>query len=165
LVLFMAVVTPKAHATSTTSSEYKVKAAFLYNFIKFVDWPKGKIPDGNEPIIIAIIGNVSGDPFGKAFEPIKDKSIKGRNVVIMRFKSLKEIEESRGRNKSTQEQQIEEIRKCHLLFIHSSEKDRLKKILNMVKDHHVLTVEMRKIFSKQVVLSILLWKRKKFVLK
>jgi sulfur carrier protein ThiS len=41
-VLFMAVIAPKARADSGISLEYQVKAAFLYNFIKFVNWPKEK---------------------------------------------------------------------------------------------------------------------------
>ena len=76
LALFMAAIALRAVAADSTSSqEYQVKAAFLYNFIKFVDWPEEKTADSNEPITIGIIGN---DPFGNAFEPIKDKKVKER---------------------------------------------------------------------------------------
>jgi hypothetical protein len=60
----------QARADSASSREYQVKAAFLYNFIMFVDWPQGKMADGNEPFVIGIIGK---DPFEEAFDPIKDK--------------------------------------------------------------------------------------------
>ena len=53
------VVAPAVCADSEKSKEYQVKAAFLYNFIKFVDWPKGKEAETEKPITIGIIG--SGD--------------------------------------------------------------------------------------------------------
>jgi hypothetical protein len=69
----------QVRADSTSAHEYQVKAAFLYNFIMFVDWPQGKIADDNEPVIIGIIGQ---DPFENAFDPIKDKQAKNRKVII-----------------------------------------------------------------------------------
>lgn len=137
LVLFMAVNAPKAGAASVTSSEYQVKAAFLYNFIKFVDWPGEDTVDGNEPIIIGIIGR---DPFGDAFKPIENKKIKEREVVVKRFKRFEELEKAGEKDKDEPHKQIEAIRKCQLLFICSSEKTRLEEILDLVKDHSVLTV-------------------------
>jgi len=129
LVLFIG---SQARADSTASREYQVKAAFLYNFIKFVDWPKEKTADSNEPIIIGIIGN---DPFGDAFDAIKDKQVKDRKIVINRFKGLDELEKSTEKHP-----QIEAIRECHLLFICRSEKQNLTETINLVKDHSVLTV-------------------------
>ena len=139
LVLFMSVTAPRAQADSTTSREYQLKAAFLYNFIKFVDWPEEKLSDSNKhkPIIIGIIGK---DPFGSAFEPIKGKRVKERSVIIERFKGLKELEKSKERNESEKHQRIDSIRKCHLLFICRSEKTKLRETINMVRDYNVLTV-------------------------
>ncbi len=134
LVLFVG---PQARADSIASPEYQVKAAFLYNFIKFVDWPKEKMGDSNEPIILGIIGK---DPFSNAFEPIKDKPVKGKKVVISRFKELEELKKSGEKDKSFLNREIESLRKCHLLFICSSEEKNLREIINLVKDHSVLTV-------------------------
>jgi len=119
-------------AQDDSALEYQIKAAFLYNFIKFVDWPKEKMPDSNEPIIIGIMGK---DPFGDAFKPIKDKPVKGKRVIVKRFKGLEELKES-----SEKHPQIETIRGCHLLFICRSEKEMLEETINLVKDHSVLTV-------------------------
>ena len=58
---FATLAVPEVYAESGSSREYQIKAAFLYNFLQFVDWPKAKIADANKPIIIGIIGN---DPFG-----------------------------------------------------------------------------------------------------
>jgi hypothetical protein len=137
LALFVAPTAIKARAESAQSREYQIKAAFLYNFIKFVDWPEEKFPDSNEPIIIGIIGN---DLFGDAFEPIKDKKAKGSSVIIKRFKSFEELKKSTEKDKPESDQKIEVLTKCHLLFICSSEQKNLKEIINTVRDHSVLTV-------------------------
>jgi len=126
--LFVAPTTLKAQMESASEQEYRIKAAFLYNFINFVDWPEEKVTDTNS-INICVIGR---DPFGKAFEPLKNKQAKGKKVLIKRFVSFKESEKSGN--------QIEAIRKCHLLFVCNSEKEQLRKIINIVKDHSVLLV-------------------------
>lgn len=125
---FALVAAPRVHADSEKSKEYQIKAAFLYNFIKFVDWPKEK-PSDEKTITIGIIGK---SPFGKAFEPLKNKQVKDKKVIIKQFQSL---EESKLTSK-----QIETIRKCHVLFVCSSEKQQLRKIINSVKDRSVLTI-------------------------
>jgi hypothetical protein len=137
LALFMAAIATKARADSAASLEYQVKAAFLYNFIKFVDWPEEKTADGNEPIIIGIIGK---DPFGSAFDPIKDDIVKDKKVVIKRFTGLEELKNSGEEDKSKPHPQVEIIKKCHLLFICNSENKSLKETINLVQDHSVLTV-------------------------
>ena len=120
-----------ATAESETSREYQIKAAFLFNFFKFVDWPEEKTVDSNEPFTIGVIGT---DPFGKSLEPIKEKEVKGRKVVIKQIKNLKEKESSKNKDA------IEALRKCHLLFICSSEKENLLTIIEALKDASVLTV-------------------------
>jgi len=122
---------------SASNREYQVKAAFLYNFIKFVDWPKEKVAESNEPVIIGIFGK---DPFGNAFAPVKDKEGKDRKVLIKRFKPIEELKKSGEKDKSLPEREIESLRKCHLLFICSSEEKSIKEIINLVKDHSVLTI-------------------------
>ncbi len=78
-VLFAA---PAMAADSKQNREQQIKAAFLYNFISFVDWPEEKMPDNDEPIIIGIVGNKD---FIKAFDTVKDKQIRGKNIVISFF--------------------------------------------------------------------------------
>ena len=124
----------QTRAESASSREYQVKAAFLYNFIMFVDWPEEKLGDNNQPIVIGIIGK---DPFEGAFEPIKDKQAKDRKVIVKRFKGLEELKKS---DKAEMDKTIEALRKCHLLFICNSEKAAAKEITDLVKDYGVLTV-------------------------
>jgi hypothetical protein len=154
----VAAITPKARADSTSSQEYQVKAAFLYNFFQFVDWPKGKLADSNEPIIMGIIGK---DPFGDAFEPLKGKKVKGKGIVIKRFKSFEELKTPPGKDKPESSQEIKTLTKCHLLFICSSEQENLKEIINTVKDQSVLTVgEMEGFLEAGGIINLLVEEKK-----
>jgi hypothetical protein len=137
LVLFAAAAAPKAGAAAVASSEYRLKAAFLYNFIKFVDWPGEETADNNEPIVIGIVGK---DPFGDALKPLENKQIKARDVIIKHFKKLEDPEKSDGKDRDELQEQVEVVRKCQLLFICPSEKTRLKEIIDLVKGYSVLTV-------------------------
>jgi ribosome-associated protein YbcJ (S4-like RNA binding protein) len=134
LVLFVG---PRTWADSTASREYQVKAAFLYNFIKFVDWPKEKVTDPNAPLTIGIIGK---DPFEDAFEPLQEKAARDRKVVIQRFEGFVELEKSGKKKKDQPHPKSQDIQKCHLLFICPSESERIADIIASVKGHSVLTV-------------------------
>jgi len=122
---------------SSQNREYKIKAAFLYNFVKFVDWPEEKKVADGEAMVIGLIGK---DPFGDSFEPIQDKKVKGNETVIKRFKSFSELKKTEKENESEYKNTVEALKKCHLLFIYSSEKDNLVDIISIVKNHSVLTV-------------------------
>ncbi|MEN6386497.1 MAG: YfiR family protein [Phycisphaerales bacterium] len=131
-VLFMFAM--QACGDSATNSEYQLKAAFLYNFIMFIEWPKEKMPEPNEPIIIGILGK---DPFGNAFDPIKDKQAKDRKVVIQRFDQWEVIKKL---NQNELQTKLDEIRKCHLLFVCRSEKQMIKEVMSNINGYNILTV-------------------------
>jgi len=122
---------------SATAGEYQIKAAFLFNFAKFVDWPPRKFTEPNSPLIIGIVGS---DPFGGLLEEqVQDQRINDRTVVV------KHVED------------IEELRKCHIIFICRSESDRLGSILNEVRGDNVLTVgETDKFISKGGIINFVM---------
>lgn len=63
--------------------EYQVKAAFLLNFTKFVDWPPAAFEDEHSPLAICILGE---DPFGNVLnEIVKGEAVKGRELVVNRI--------------------------------------------------------------------------------
>lgn len=128
----------KAWADPAQSREYQIKAAFLFNFIKFVNWPKEKMADANEPIIIGIIGK---DPFGDTLDPIKNKKVKGKKLVIKRFKGFEELKKNSGKDEPEFGRKIQALRKCHLLFVCSSEKENFEEIIEILEGSSVLTVE------------------------
>ena len=136
----------KAAAQSGSSSEYQeyqVKAAFIYNFAKFVEWPEGAFQNVQAPFIIGILGK---DPFGEAMDSLRDKTISGRRLVIKRFV------------------RVEDLEPCHILFINTVEKQHLSRILKITYPWHVLTVGDKKGFieSGEVVNFILLENRIRF---
>ncbi len=131
LLILPLILALSAHAIDNESErreEYKLKAAFLYNFMKFTDWPKEKTADSNS-ITVGILGN---NPFGKSFDPLKDKRLKEKKVTIQYFKSFEEINQTA--------EKIETLSKCHVLFVCLSETKHLNEIIKSVKGHSVLTV-------------------------
>jgi hypothetical protein len=120
---------------SVENREYKIKAAFIYNFIKAVEWPSEHIEDSNA-IIIGIIGH---NPFGDAFKPVEDKIVKDKHLVFRVFKGVSEND-----NKDSDEQRqifdVAGVRKCHVLFVCSSESGHINDILGAIKEYPVLTV-------------------------
>lgn len=99
--------------------EYQVKAAFLYNFGKFVDWPV-TAEDSGKPLVISVFGT---DPFGPVLDRIvQGRLVRGRSVIIRR------------------PIRIEELLPCQILFVSSSEKGRMPTILHALDGASVLTV-------------------------
>ena len=103
------------------ASEYEVKAAFLYNCAKFVEWPNDPSERPNTPISVCILGK---DPFGPTIEEaVRGKTAAGRPLSITRAARL------------------QELRRCHILFISSSEQKQVGKILaDLTNAEGVLTV-------------------------
>lgn len=76
-----------AEAASPPPLESQVKAAFLYQFTKFVEWPPQALRDNT--IIIGVLGD---SPVADALAAIEGQEAKGRTVVVKRFKGLDELE-------------------------------------------------------------------------
>lgn len=117
-----------SQAEAQGSGEYPVKAAFLFNFAKFVDWPSDALGEG-APIIIGIIGD---DPFGGVIDQlVAGKSASGHPVVVRRFKWG------------------QDLRQCHILFVSQSEQKRIPQIIASLKGASVLTVGEAEQFTRQ----------------
>jgi hypothetical protein len=113
-------------STERPAAEYEVKAAFLYNFAKFVAWPAGS--GGNE-FVITILGE---DPFGSALdEALAGKEVERRRVVVHRASRL------------------EDLGRTQILFISDSERSRLPVVLKQVEGLGVLTVGEMDRFAEQ----------------
>lgn len=107
----------QAHAQEVP--EYQLKAAFLYNFAKFIEWPQTAFKDSSTSFVIGILGD---DPFGENINFIKSKKVKNRKLEVKNFKTIKDL------------------KTCQILFVSSSEKKQLPEIFNAVKDSTMLTV-------------------------
>ncbi len=127
-------------ADSATSLEYRIKAAFLYNFINFADWPEAKIADSNQPITIGIIGSRD---FLKAFEPIKHKKIKGRTIALKYFPGYEKPQNSEDTNDAQWNEKIETLISCHVLLLCNGNFGPIEssgRIIRALKGSPVLTV-------------------------
>ena len=112
-------------------SEYEVKAAFIYNVAKFVEWPDDRSADGKNTISLCIFGS---DPFGKALSSIDGRIIRGKKLQVRFVKSLREAKE------------------CHMLFVSASEKEQLPRILAAMKGQPVLTMGDSQGFAHQGIM-------------
>ena len=118
-LLCLAVLVQQTHAQKEPTHEYKVKAAFLYNFAKFVEWPAAAFADQSAPFTIGILGK---NPFGNAFAEVADKPIKGRVLRIEQYDELPARDSAQ------------------VLFISASQKDQLPRILDRLNRASVLTI-------------------------
>ena len=106
-------------ARAQTSREYDIKAAFLYNFVKFVDWPADALSESSSVINICVLGE---NPFGPAIEAIKDNVVTGKKLAI---RYLSELQGAPS---------------CNVLFVSSSEAKRLTQIVAALGSSSTLTV-------------------------
>jgi hypothetical protein len=108
-----------ASADEPGFNEYQVKAAFLYNFAKFVDWPSDAFAGPQAPFVIAILG---GNPFGDMLKTLKGKSVKGHPLVVREAASPDALDD------------------CHLVFFAAGERARHAEWLRQADRPGVLTV-------------------------
>jgi hypothetical protein len=102
------------------ATEYQVKAAFLYNFAKFVEWPDDAFAKSGGTFIIGVVGD---DPFGSDLDDVvSGKSIDGHRIEIRRFHNAGDL------------------RTSHILFICRSERSQIGPILRRVGNAPTLTV-------------------------
>ena len=100
--------------------EYQVKAAFVYNFAKFVRWPAGSFQSPNEPIAICILGQ---DPFGHWLDDaVAGRAIEGRSLIVRHIPT------------------IGHVAGCHVLFIGSAGNRRMSSMLADLKTPGILTI-------------------------
>jgi hypothetical protein len=107
-------------AQASPPEEYQIKAAFLFHFAQFVEWPAGAFKDGNSALTYCTVG---GDPFrGALDDSLRAKVIGERG---MRVEHLK---------------QLDAVHDCQILFIGAAQSKNAASILASVKGDPVLTV-------------------------
>jgi YfiR/HmsC-like len=136
LPILLASAAPNAHSQDTSaSSEYLIKAGFIYNFANLVQWPTATFAQPDSPIVIAILGQ---DHFGTTLDRVlQGKKVNGRPFVIQRLKSVSELLKS-----------VADVKDCHILFISSSEMPHLAEVIPIVKGIPVLTIGETPGFAK-----------------
>lgn len=112
-------------------TEYEVKAAYIYNFAKFVEWPSIRARDGEAAISICLVGK---DPFGPVLDAIEGKAVGNRKIRIRRNLPLRDL------------------KGCDSLFISNSEEGHLGRLLEEVQGLPVLTIGDTNSFAERGVI-------------
>jgi hypothetical protein len=99
---------------------YEIKAAFIYNFAQFTQWPESAFASSDAPFVLAFIGDSSLGPV--LDQVLQGKSIAGHPIVLKHLDSTSQISG------------------CHLLFIPESEESHLDDIFNVIGNQPILTV-------------------------
>lgn len=125
VLAFCALLVVPADGQRATAAEYEVKAAYLFNFGKFVRWPSQ--PDAQFPICV-----LGRDPFGRMLDDlISGEAIDGRRLVTRRITTLRE---AAG---------------CRVVYVSGSEDYRLPEVLQRLHSLGILTVSDLPRFSER----------------
>ncbi len=114
-------------ADTPAASEAQLKAIFLFNFAKYVDWPAAAFTNDTAPILIGVVGT---DPFGDNLRHIEGKTIHGRRFAVKHLASDSDLSG------------------CQILFISDSEASRMREILNKAGALPILTVGEDEAFAR-----------------
>ncbi len=106
--------------TAWAQSEAAVKAAFIYNFTKYTEWP----PGGGETLQLCLLGKT--DPLLSALMELQDKQSQGRRIVVRRI----ELEE----------REAGALSDCRVIVVGASEEEHLADVLRNAPKQPALTV-------------------------
>jgi hypothetical protein len=127
LVALGLLTTPVSGGEHTT--EYELKAAFLLNFARLVEWPSAAFPDAAAPLTIGIFG---GDPFdGSLRSMVNGERVQGRLLRVRRVDS------------------VSDARTCQLLFLPVDQSERLRALRRELGEAAVLLVGETQGFARR----------------
>ncbi|HJV65301.1 MAG TPA: YfiR family protein [Geomonas sp.] len=119
IVALILLVAARAPADTSSYGEYQVKAAFIYNFAKYVEWPADTFESSSDPIVVTILGP---PPNQEAFEAMRGKSVRGRRLELRFVK------------------RADEIGTTHILYVCDYERDRRGHVPDSYRNQGVLTI-------------------------
>jgi hypothetical protein len=107
-------------ADARSELEGQVKAAFLFNFTKFVEWPPEAFKEAGDPVTLCVAGE---DAVGESLDMlVQGATVGSRRLTVHRTRSLAEL------------------RGCHLVFVPGAERRRQQEILSSLQGTSILTV-------------------------
>ncbi len=126
-LVFALVVTDMRPATGfETAPEYRLKAVYVYNFIKFVTWPQSS-QSSKRAFVVCVVGD---NPFGDELQFVQGKAVKDKVVQV----------DSRRELVHDPDHSLDLLRDCQMAFISRSERGRLHTILGALHGKPILTV-------------------------
>jgi hypothetical protein len=129
VILFVSL--PVDANSSEIAREHKIKASYVFNFIRFIKWPDQKLNQTDQPIVVCSIQQT--DDFSKAFNPVVGSVVNGHPIVFHRISDI----------------DSNSINRCHLLYIETEENIALKERLNRLSQKKILTVSNLANFCRQ----------------
>jgi YfiR/HmsC-like len=118
LTAFLSVSVPQ-HASAASPGEHQIKAAMIFNMMRFVDWPESALPNSDEDIDICV---VSRGAMATAVESLRGKQVKGKNIAI------RHISKSAG------------FSGCHVLLLSDTDRQTTSAILEQTRSAPLMTV-------------------------
>ncbi len=140
LIIGFTMCVPCTYAEESEFSEYEIKAGFIYNFAKFVEWPGEISRDDKKALTLCISGT---NPFGNSIATISNKTIQSRRLEVRTL----------GKNR--------DFKGCNLVFINSSEKELLPQLFEALGNSPVLTIGDGKGFAQNGVMINLVMEENK----
>lgn len=111
------------------ASEQEVKAAFIYNFAQFVDWPSKAFESSSSSLVIGVLG--SDSVAGALDQAVKNKTVNGRKLIVKRASRVRDLSG------------------CQIVFIGRTEKARAGDVIDAVKGSNVLTIGETEGFARR----------------
>jgi hypothetical protein len=126
--LFFLFLSVHASTQPRPTGEYQLKAAFIYNFIRFIDWPSGSFGGGESPFVIGVL---SDDVISAHInELVRGEKLGSRPIVVRKFSNPAEISQ------------------CHILFIGGQDVSQMKSLIHGMNRRGILTVSDAPNFAK-----------------
>jgi hypothetical protein len=136
LILYaLAAAVSTSTGTTAPTAEVQVKTAFVYNFVKFVQWPPTVFPSDETPIVLCVLGD---DPLGNALESLKGKTAQGRRIEVRQISK------------------ITEIRGCQIVYVCRSEREHKTKIITEIKPYMLTVGDMPSFVSAGGMINLIL---------
>lgn len=119
-ILLLLVVFAGLNAKAQQFTEYEVKAAYIFNFTKFIKWPASSFDNNTSPYVLGIYGN---DPFGSIIKKIIGNRESNSRKWIVKYYS-----------------RPEQIKQCHILFVTDIKNSELRRLIKYLQDKSILSV-------------------------
>ena len=103
---------------ASPAGEYQIKAAYLLNFARYVEWPAARLAAA-QALRVCVLGR---DPFGGALSALEGRQMNGRDVHIRQLDG------------------VDQAGECHVVFISDSEERRLAAMLRTLSGRGLLLV-------------------------
>lgn len=120
---------PEVWSAEVTVAEHEVKAAFLFNFTRFVEWPPRVFAGPSAPVVLGVLAE---GPIAEVLpEIVRGQVVQGRSVEVRRL------------------QGVEETETCHVVFVEAGHEARIDAVLRAVRGRPILTVSDADDFARR----------------